>query len=548
MMKLSWILFCILIPLAFYAQPHPSSPVMIYGDLFRDVQLSGIFPSGRAFANAVAKRIPADIALAYSQLKSGYNKKLPRRMRGNALPADVLKTFVDANFMLPGPVNDSLFLTTDTAQALEIAANVHWKKLRFQTDSSHSVSSLIHLPYPYIACGPSFNELHYWDAYFILLGLKESGQYEMMENMINNFTYLIDKYGHIPATNRTYCIGRSEPPFFCYMIDLLASVKGNNIYHTYLPWLEKEYLFWMEGADSIKPGSAYKRVVKFNDGTVMNRYWGQSEPRPEYYAEDRLLAENSNRPAKETLTELAAASESGWGASSRWLEKKSDEGKLNPTHILPVDLNSLLHHLECILRDIYKSKEDHQKVLYYADRILNREVKLDFLFWDEELSFYCDYNYRLKKTTGQITAAGMFPLLIENRYRAFPENRVQLIVETLRQQLLFDGGICNSVLQNEAQWWQAPYGTASMQWVVITALENHRYHELAKKIALGWVNLSWEVYLKTGWLLKHYNVMNAANYYDNAVKPNIDNFACNNGLLLNLINNYRMRNDSKAKQ
>ena len=63
----------------------------------------------------------------------------------------------------------------------------------------------------------------------------------MMENMVNNFAYLIDTIGYIPNGNRTYFMGRSQPPFYSLMVKLLAKKKGKIILIKYLPQLEKEY-------------------------------------------------------------------------------------------------------------------------------------------------------------------------------------------------------------------------------------------------------------------------------------------------------------------
>jgi alpha,alpha-trehalase len=533
------------LPLLLFAQLHPFSPMAVYGPLFRDAQVSGI-ALGKQLLTAQAIKSPEVITKEYITLKDSLNKKLTRKQRGNSIDTNTLKIFLTKNFVFPKPVGDSIFLTYDTTVMLENYIKNSWRKLKCKSDSGIG-NSMLYLPYPYIGCGPEANELHYWDSYFIMLGLKECGEYEMMENIVKNLAYLINRYGHIPAVNRTYSLGRSGPPFLSLMIDLLADVKGDDVYLTYLPELEKEYLFWMEGSDSIRSGSSYKRVVKFNDGTVMNRYWAPyGEPRPEYYAEDLELALNTKGNYKELLQDLGAAAESGWADNSRWIEERSSIDKTKCTQILPVDLNCLLHNLECLLRDIYKKKADNQKVIYYAEQILNREVKLDFLFWDENLSFYTDYNYKNKTTTGHISMAGLFPFLFKARYRPFSAERIELVVETLQKNLLTEGGATNSAVQNENQLWEAPWGAASMQWVAVQALQRNNYSDLAKKIALNWVNLSWDVYRKTGWLLKYYDVMKGAQRYENGTKPFTENFACNNGVLLYFINRFEMHNEKET--
>ena len=107
-------------------------------------------------------------------------------------------------------------------------------------------SSLLPLPYPYIVPGGRFGEIYYWDSYFTMLGLKESDEIEMIENMIKNFASLIDRYGFIPNGNRSYYLSRSQPPFFSLMVELLAEVKGERRVWEYLPALQKEYNYWMD--------------------------------------------------------------------------------------------------------------------------------------------------------------------------------------------------------------------------------------------------------------------------------------------------------------
>ena len=78
-----------------------------------------------------------------------------------------------------------------------------------------------------------------------MLGLVESGEFDLIENILDNFAYLIDTVGHIPNGNRTYYITRSQPPFFSQMVKLLADHKGDEVYSKYKSALRKEYEFWM---------------------------------------------------------------------------------------------------------------------------------------------------------------------------------------------------------------------------------------------------------------------------------------------------------------
>ena len=180
--------------------------------------------------------------------------------------------------------------------------------------------TLLPLPNPYIVPGGRFREVYYWDSYFTMLGLQVSKRVDIIENMINNFAYLIDTVGFIPNGNRSYYLGRSQPPFFALMLNVLMEEKGEDIFFKYQSALEKEYAFWMDGADQLSEANpAHRRCVLMPDGTVMNRYWDDFDtPRPEAYIEDKHLAEKSGRNTSEVYRHIRAAAESGWDFSSRW--------------------------------------------------------------------------------------------------------------------------------------------------------------------------------------------------------------------------------------
>jgi neutral trehalase len=58
-------------------------------------------------------------------------------------------------------------------------------------------------------------------------------------------------------------------------------------YVTYLPELEAEHEYWMDGSTVLRGGQGYRRVVRLSDGTILNRYWDdRAEPRDESYRED----------------------------------------------------------------------------------------------------------------------------------------------------------------------------------------------------------------------------------------------------------------------
>ncbi len=147
-----------------------------------------------------------------------------------------LKRFVAANFTLP---TDSDKYVPPAGQNLRDHINGLWPVLTRTTSNTGKYDSLLPLPKPYVVPGGRFREVYYWDSYFTMLGLAESGHWDKVQDMVDNFASLLDRYGHIPNGNRTYYLSRSQPPFFSLMVDLLATHEGDNVYVRYLPQLQK---------------------------------------------------------------------------------------------------------------------------------------------------------------------------------------------------------------------------------------------------------------------------------------------------------------------
>ena len=243
------VFFCFALNVA--GQQKRYTPDQVYGQLFNDVQIARVFPDGKTFVDCIPKRNPKDIMYDYGLMKG---------------PKMDLKKFVEDNFELPH-VPQLNYVTQEKDVVMHIK-NL-WGVLKRDADvvvtgegwaGSHN-SSLLPLPGAYIVPGGRFREIYYWDSYFTMLGLKESGETAMIESMIKNFAFLIDNYGHIPNGSRTYYLSRSQPPFFSLMVELLAEIKGDSVYQQFLPQLEKEYAFWMSGVAKLKPGEATARAV-----------------------------------------------------------------------------------------------------------------------------------------------------------------------------------------------------------------------------------------------------------------------------------------------
>ena len=495
-------------------------PIFEMMPLFEDVQMSSILPDGKTFVDCLPKYAAEEIEKKYREQKKS--------------PGFNLKEFVLANFQLP--VTNVSGYSSDIHKPVEENIESLWNVLTRQPAKENG--TLIPLPHPYIVPGGRFGEIYYWDSYFTMLGLKVSGKTEMIENMVNNFSWLIDKVGYIPNGNRTYYLGRSQPPFYSLMVKLLADIKGENVLPTYLSQLEKEYQFWMKGANKLseKNNTSYHTVM-MADGEIVNRYWDENDsPRPESYREDVELAHQSKQDLQKVFRNLRAGAESGWDFSSRWFRDENSFVSIHTTDIIPVDLNCLLLHLEQTIADAYRLIENETSSAYYNSLAENRKAAIQKYCWNSEAGFYFDYDFSAGKQKESMTLAGIAPLF----FKIATAQQAKEAAANIKEKFLMAGGLVTSLITTGQQW-DAPNGWAPLQWMSIIGLENYNHHELAADIAHRWIKLNTDVFKRTGKLMEKYNVADTHLEAGGGEYPGQDGFGWTNGVLLALIKKYGLR-------
>lgn len=497
--------------------PFSYTDSQLSSGLLHAVQMSRIFPDGKTFVDCTPRTALAKIQKEYNTQKTK--------------PGFDLKKFILRHFDLPQPHSNGYESEEGSTVERHIASL--WPLLTRQPDQAGG--SLIPLPFPYIVPGGRFGEIYYWDSYFTMLGLAASGQGEMLLNMVKNFSHLIGKIGYIPNGNREYFIGRSQPPFYSYMVELLAQVQGEKMLTEYLPYLEKEYRYWMRGTDLLnQETTAIDHVVRLPGGEIMNRYWDENDsPRPESYREDVELAEKSEQASSLLYRNLRAGAESGWDFSSRWFKKGGSLKSIHTTSIIPVDLNCLLLHLEEVLARAYAAVGNENSAKKFERLAGMRKYAIQQYCWNGDKGFYFDYDFRaeIQHETGTLAAA--FPLFCQ----VASEEQARLVAEILKERFLKPGGLVTT-LQNSGQQWDAPNGWAPLQWIAVAGLENYGIHDLARTIASRWLQLNRQVYQRTGKLMEKYNVVDMHLEAGGGEYPGQDGFGWTNGVFLALSQRY----------
>jgi alpha,alpha-trehalase len=497
---------------------YPQPPQALFKDLFVAVQSAQIYGDDKVFPDAVAKAAPAAILAEYHAQRPESPAALGR--------------FVASHFTLPSEAS------TVAARPEHVSIVTHidelWDALTRRTPTAPAYSSLLPVPRPYVVPGGRFREMYYWDSYFTMLGLQESGRHDLMEDMVRDFAYLIDTYGHVPNGVRSYYLSRSQPPFFFEMVGLLSSDDRAASLARFLTQLRREHAFWMQGSQGLRAGTAQRRVVALADGAILNRYWDDRDsPRDEAYRHDTELARASGRNPPQVYRDIRAAAESGWDFGSRWFADAHARATIITTEIIPVDLNSLLFGLEEAIRAACQRRADEACAKEFQRRAQQRRAAMDRYLWDPAAGAYLDYHWTERMRVPRISAATLYPLFA----MAASREQADAVAAAIRNELLKEGGIVTTT-QATGEQWDAPNGWAPLQWIAVSGLRQYAQARLAEAIACRWMVSVNRVYGETGKLVEKYDVMSTGRSGGGGEYPLQDGFGWTNGVMRKLMALY----------
>lgn len=459
-----------------------ATPAELYGPLLAAVQERDILSDGKTFVDAVPRRPIADIMADFAALPVG--------------DAELLR-FVAANFDLPPSIDP----VAPAAPALPLRDYIRatWASLARDPQSGADNSSALPVGHRHVVPGGRFREIYYWDSFFTMLGLVRDGETALAAGIVDAMTDLIEDHGHVPNGTRTYFLGRSQPPLFHMMVQLLDDDRPA-VAARRLAAMKREHAWWMDGADNLAPGERRNHVARLADGSLLNRYWDpRGTPRDESWREDVETAVQSGRPRQQVYRDLRAGAESGWDFSSRWLD---DEGlsSIRTTGIAPVDLNAFLYGLECAI-----AASDDDAAADYAERAEQRRSAVQASLWNDAAGCFGDYDLDAGNVRPGITAAALAPLLAG---LATPEQAASAARVT-RAQLLAPGGL-RTTLVRSGQQWDSPNGWAPLQWIAVAGFRRYGFDDLASEIARNWIATVDATYRRTGLLFEKYDVETSA--------------------------------------
>jgi alpha,alpha-trehalase len=366
-------------------------------------------------------------------------------------------------------------LTAKDVEAAREYISAYWPKLtRYHPKDDES---LLGLPHRYLV--PAFeeghefdfNELYYWDSYFMMQGLLNEKHKDLVIGMVENLLFTFERFKIIPNASRTYLMGRSQPPFLTsFILDIYKTYKLDK------PWL--------------------KRAIKIAQAEYRTVWTGKNKPNA------RLVHEGLSRYYDINYLHDLAEAESGWDYTPRFNHKA--------LNYLPIDLNSLLYKYEKDFAYAERLFGNEDEALKWDEAASHRRVTINKLMWSELKGLYYDYNY-VKEHKGNVSSlASFYPLwagLVDeqqaarlvNSLKKFEQKGGLSTTDALQVSNLVPGGMPTQ--------WAYPNGWAPLHFLVVKGLQKYGYEEEARRIAMKWLKTNLDWFNKNGVFLEKYNVV-----------------------------------------
>ena len=358
----------------------------------------------------------------------------------------------------------------------------NWKKsVRIHNKMNNSIA----VPFPYNSpCAEGlFDELYYWDTYFLNRGLLKDQLFEQAKNNILDISYLISKYGFMPNANRLDMINRSQPPFFISMvIDYYTNTLDKSIFQSVIKSMNLEMEFWI------------KNRTVYIDNKLAFQY--RSHALDEHYI---YMAKEYKQRVKKIIDEneddliigknVLAECESGWDFSIRFNQRI--------LNYLPIDLNSMMYFnltsLEQINRHFdYQSNYDYKDIAFNLLKILNNKCYKD--------GIYYDYDFVNNKISSIISMASFYPFKfnIYNDKKAF---------NYLYNKLIHQYGLSTTEKEDEHNYqWGYPNMWPCLMLIAFDGAINNKDDQKAIDIAKLYINTVDKEFARSNKLWEKYDV------------------------------------------
>ena len=370
---------------------------------------------------------------------------------------------------------------------------------------------------PFVVPGGRFNELFGWDSYMISLGLLANDRVDLAKSMVTHFCFCIQHYGKIFNANRSYFLGRSQPPFLTDMAwSVFERIKTEpgalNFLRTAIQAAIKEYKGVWTAAPRYDPVTGLSRYRPVGMGvppeTEPSHFTHILKPYADKNGmtnEEFVSAYNSGAMHEPELDEYflhdRAVRESGHDTSYR-LENVA-------ANLATVDLNCLLYKYEIdISRAISTFFHDRLEMpaefcapgmepgyeetsSMWDRRAKKRRAMIEKYLWNGEKKMYCDYDTVKREITDYESATTFWALWAGI---PTPQKAAVLIGSALPRLEAFGGLVSGSEasrgeigLHRPNRQWDYPYGWAPQQMLAWMGFVRYGYQEEAERLTYKWL-------------------------------------------------------------
>ncbi|KAL8908028.1 MAG: hypothetical protein Q9171_005609 [Xanthocarpia ochracea] len=389
---------------------------------------------------------------------------------------------------------------------------------------------------PFIVPGDRFNELYNWDACFCALGMLDN-HLPVVKGIIKNFIFEIRHYGKVLNANRSYYLGRSQPPLLTWLaLKTFHRTKHEpdalDILRSAILAARKEYHAWWTSTPRLDEESGLSRYRPTGKGSP-------PECRPIDFAHvfkpynkkyGMTLEEVSDAYNNGTITEPdldiffdhdRAVRESGHDTSNRVEGVCAD--------LATVDLNCLLLQIE---NDIGSTIEAHfndslaitegfgvpgdkedavESSHVWRERAEKRRALIDKYLWNEEKGIYLDYNNVSKQQSTAESVTCLWPLWCG----AATQSQAERLVKQGLPLFECIGGLSSTsestratvTEANPQKQWDYPYGWAPHQVLAWDGLRSYGFHEEADRLSYRWLHMMTEIFRSwNGTVVEKYDV------------------------------------------
>ena len=230
---------------------------------------------------------------------------------------------------------------------------------------------------------------------------------------------------------------------------------------------------------------------------------------------------------------IRAAAESGWDFSSRWMRDTTDLRTLETIDLVPVDLNSLMYHMErtiAALRRFRNGAGDAAVAATFTTAADARRTALLAVAWDARSGFFYDVRWRNgERVTDRPTMAAAAPLY----FGLATAEQGRAVAARLERDFLRPGGFVTTLIRSGQQW-DAPNGWPPLQWIAMEGVRRYGRADLADVARDRWLSVNRRTYAATGKMTEKYDVLDLSRPAGGGEYPTQDGFGWTNGVALAL--------------